>query len=90
MYTTRTQFLFYQVTVHSPAEQQAVVQFKSRYPQCQVRNKFSPEDYMGFYPMYYEVVVKDHTSLKLAFLLMFPDARLKSIVNSATQLIALG
>lgn len=90
MSTTRTQYLYYEITLHSQSAEQEILQFKSRYPQCQVRNKFAAKEYLGFYPVYYEVVVQDDTPLKLAFLMLFPQARLKTIVNSISQLVALG
>lgn len=78
----RKQILFYELTVFNSQQNQEVLQFKQRYPSAEVRNKFSPEDYLGFYPMYYEVVIQDDTTLKTLFLMLFPNARLRSIISS--------
>lgn len=76
------QILFYELTVFNSQQNDEVLQFKARYPSVEVHNKFSPEDYLGFYPMYYRVVIEDDTPLKTAFLLLFPQAKLRSITCS--------
>lgn len=80
------QILFYELTVFNSQQNHEVLQFKQRYPSAEVRNKFSLEDYLGFYPMYYEVVITDDTPLKLAFLMLFPQAKLRTIMNSVVSL----
>ena len=82
-----TQYQFYDLVIHDKTEHTNMLAFQQRYPQAQVRNKFNEEDYLGFYPMFYEVMVEDESTLKLAFLMLFPNAILRCIMNCS---IAIG
>lgn len=84
----RTQYQFYEITVNSNTEHSEILNFAQRYPQVEVRNMFSEKDYLGLYPRYFEVVVEDETSLKLAFIMQFPQAKLRTIINCVS--VALG
>jgi hypothetical protein len=91
MNNKRTQYEFYELyelTVTSTEEHAEILNFAQRYPQTEVRSMFKQADFSVFYPMYFEVTVEDDTALKLAFLMLFPQARLRTIINCA--IVALG
>jgi hypothetical protein len=80
-----TQYRFYKITLETPQQHQEILDFQQRYPQLDIRNDFPTEDYLGFYPVYYTVTVVADTPLELVLLMAFPQAKLRTIMNTTAS-----
>lgn len=80
-----TQYRFYKITLYNSQEHQEILDFSQRYPAAEIRNEFSSEDYLGFYPVYYTAVVVADSPLELVLLMAFPQAKLRTIMNTTAS-----
>lgn len=81
----KTQYHIYKLTLHTSQEHNDILNFSQRYPQLDIRNEFPSEEYLGFYPVYFTVMVIAGSPIELAFLIMFPHARLRTIMHTSAS-----